>query len=99
MPRMSPGIEIRRELNALEIEVQQLRQRLDQRRLADARHAFQQQMAAAEDGHQHQTVQFRTAQQLTIELFAQLRHQLDGRSERFRLQQGGRRFVGHSFNN
>ena len=47
------GHQVRGELDALERKVQGLRQRGDQQRLGQPRHADQQRMAAGEDGDQH----------------------------------------------
>ena len=47
------GHQVGRELDALERQVQRLGQRADQQRLGQARHAFQQGVAAGEDGDQH----------------------------------------------
>ena len=44
------GHQVGRELNALEADVENPRQRADHQRLGQARHAFQQAMAAREDG-------------------------------------------------
>ena len=52
VPRMSAGIEVGRELDAVEAHVQHLAQGADQQRFAETRHALQQHMAAAENGGQ-----------------------------------------------
>ena len=44
------GHQVGRELDALEADVENPRQRADHQRLGQARHAFQQAMAAGEDG-------------------------------------------------
>ena len=53
VPRMSAGIRSGRGLHALEAEAEQPAQRLDDQRFGDARHAFKQRMALAENGDQH----------------------------------------------
>jgi hypothetical protein len=45
--------QVGRELDALEIQVEDLRQRFHQQRLGESRHAGDQAMAAAEQRHQH----------------------------------------------
>ena len=47
------GHQVGRELNALERQVQRLGQRADEQRLGQAGHAFEQRVAAGEDGDQH----------------------------------------------
>ena len=46
--------QVRRELDALELEVEDLRERGDEERLGEARNAHQKDMAAGEDGGQHE---------------------------------------------
>ena len=47
------GHQVGRELDALERQMQRLRERTDQQRLGQAGHAFEQGMAAGENGDQH----------------------------------------------
>ncbi len=61
------GHQVGRELHPAELEVQQLAERADEHRLADARHPLQQHVPARQDPDQHQPVQLRLAEQCGVE--------------------------------
>ena len=69
--------QVGRELDAREIQVQRLGQGADQQRLAQARHAFQQAMAADEQAGQHAVDDFVVADDHPADLFADRRIALD----------------------
>ena len=52
-PQDVAGHQVRRELHPIELEVQRLPKRFDQRRLADAGQAFQQNVSATQNANQH----------------------------------------------
>ena len=78
--------EIGRELHAGELQGQHVAQRLDHRRLADARNALEQQVPAAENADHDHPVKVRTAQQHAVQLLQRVVGQLEGRLEFLRLK-------------
>ena len=81
------GHQVRGELHPAEAQRHQLPQRLDQHRLAYARHALQQDVPAAQHPRQHQAVQLRLPQQHRVQVRQQLVAQLDRRRQFFGLKQ------------
>ena len=82
------GHQVRRELDAAELESEDLPQGLDHRRFSHAGQPFQQDVAAAEDARQHQAVQGAAAQEDLVHLREHPAGQGHGGRHFFRLQQG-----------
>ena len=62
------GHQVGRELHPIELEMQRLPQRLDQRRLAHAGQALQQDVPAAQNADQHHAVELLAAEQRLVQL-------------------------------
>ncbi len=76
--------EVGRELDALEIQLEDLADGADERGFAEAGQAFKQDVAAAQDADEHKAMKLLATEQNAVELFQSFAHQLGGRLQFFR---------------
>ena len=79
--------QVRRKLNAVEAETEQLAQGLDECGFADTGEPFEEDVAAAEDANKYEAMEVGAAEQHRIELFEQAGGQIGGRLEFLRFEQ------------
>ena len=89
-----PGHQVGGELDAFEIELEDLADGPDQGGLAEAGQTFEQHVAAAQNADEHQAVKFPASKQNAVELFQDFADQVGGRLQFLRFENG----VRHNFN-